>query len=123
MSKTSKDSFTAEWTFRKKTAMGQQVGVLPLYQDLKETACVHVDQRELIAWCKAFPTLFPAENQEEKDFAEFLTKQAIPTLQAVGRARWYRDIITDLALALSSKDKGATSEDVGKLLDESTESE
>ena len=77
-----------------KVAMGERVG--RILSDLQETACIHVEQREQIAFARMYSKLCP----EDKEFNEFLEKQAIPALKVLGYNRFYRDVITDLALAL-----------------------
>jgi len=95
----------------KKVSMSEKAGrTMPF---MKETACVHVEERELIAWIEAYPMISP----EDKDFNEWLQKVAKPVLMRVGRARWYRDTITDLGFALASRDKKEASEDTQDILD------
>ena len=112
----SRDGFNQEWETARKIAMGERVGGLDDFKDMQENACVHVEERELIAWCKVFPLIFP----KEKEFNKFLKETAIPALKIVGRGKWYRDTLTDLALALSSKQKGKDAEDTGDVLGEET---
>jgi len=75
---------------------------------------VHLNERELIAWCHAFKILFP----EAKGFNEFLEVKAIPALTKIGLGRWYRDQITDLSLALSGKKKTDNVQDTKDVLEE-----
>jgi len=107
-------SYGSEWEVKKKTGMGQQVGGLDQFKDMQESACVHVQERELIAYGRAFKILFP---QAEK-FNQFLDEKAIPALQVIGRGRWYRDVLTDLSLALSVRGDTRAREDVSKLVEE-----
>lgn len=108
-----KGSYGSEWEVKKKTGMGQQLGGLDEFKDLQESACVHVQERELIAYCRAFKILFP----KATNFNQFLEKKAKPALIAIGRGRWYRDVLTDLSLGLSVRGKTDQKEDVSKLVD------
>ena len=104
-----------DWMQRKKIAMGTEIGVIKEFEFMKKTAMVYVDERELIAWCEAYPLI----NPEDEDFNELLNDVVVPVLIKVGRGRWYRDTLTDLAFALSSKGKGTGStEDTSKILEE-----
>jgi len=108
------DRFSAEWETKKKIAMGERVGALEQFSLLRETACVHLNERELIAWCHAFKILFP----DAEGFNEFLEVKAIPALTKIGLGRWYRDQITDLSLALSGKKKTDNVQDAKDVLEE-----
>lgn len=77
--------------------MGERVGRIIKF--LQSTACVHVEERELLAWLEMYKKLFP----EDKEFIVWLDERAIPSFVILGQGRWYRDTITDLALALSQK--------------------
>lgn len=106
--------FREEWQAKYKIAMGQRVGGIDDFKFMQETAMVHMDERELVGYCRAFSILFP----EVKKFKEFLEDKAIPALIMIGRGRWYRDTITDLSLGLSKQAKDDKAEDVGELLEE-----
>jgi len=108
------DSFRAEWEIKKKIAMGQRVGGIKDYEFMQETAMVHLNERELIAYAKGFKILFP----HAKGFIKFLEEKAIPVLTIIGRGRWYRDTITDLSLALSKGERGQDREDTRDVLEE-----
>ena len=110
----SQDSWKAEWETKTKIAMGERVGAIKQFLFMQETAMVHLDERELIAYCKAYPLICP----EDKEFNAFLEKVGIPVLTLVGRGKWYRDTITDLSLALSSKKRRDDTEDAGDILEE-----
>lgn len=110
-------SFRAEWDIKKKIAMGERVGGLTEYLFMQETAMVHLEEREFIAYCKGFGILFP----QAKRFIKFLEEKAIPVLTVIGRGRWYRDTITDLALALSKSGKKIDSQDAVDILEEKIE--
>lgn len=96
---------------KKKISMGERVG--KIIEFMKDTACVHVEQRELLAWLVVYKNLFP----EDVGFIEWLDKKVIPSFITLGQGKWYRDTITDLALALAQK-KGDTKrdQDVSKVL-------
>lgn len=102
------------WDWRdtgEKVSMSEKVG--KILSSLKDTACVHMTEREAIAMLKFFDAVVP-EGERSKDDEEFFTwlnKDIIPALQELGYARWYRDVITDLGLALS----GAKKDDKGKV--------
>lgn len=113
----SKDSYRAEWETRTKIAMGERVGALKQFLFMQETAMVHLEERELIAYCKAYPLIFT----EDKEFNDFLQETAIPVLILIGRGKWYRDTITDLSLALSSKKRRDDAEDAKDILEEKIE--
>lgn len=80
-----------------KISMGEKVG--KFLTDLRDTACLHIDEREIISIMKMYITMFP----DDKEFNSFLTTRAIPAFKQLGFGKWYRDVITDLALALASK--------------------
>lgn len=91
-----------EWDWKdtgQKISMGEQVG--KILHSLKDTACIHFEEREAIAIMRMYMKMFP----EDKEFNDFLEKFAIPAFKELGYGRWYRDVITDLALALSGKTK------------------
>lgn len=95
--------------------MGERVGkILPF---LAETACVHVEEREMAAWCEVYALMFP----NDKEFIDWLRKVAKPAIIKLGQGKWYRDTVTDLALGLSrgkTAKKTESTEDI--LLDEMT---
>jgi len=80
---------------------------------MKETACMHVEEREMLAWVESYGLICP----EDEKFKEWLEKVAKPVLMKVGRSRWYRDTITDLGFALASREKTPQTEDTSKILD------
>ncbi len=87
-----------EWRLTKqKISMAEKVGRILGF--MKDTACVHVEQREEIAFCEIYKLI----NPEDKEFNDFLNVVAIPALVKLGQARWYRDTITDLGFALSGR--------------------
>lgn len=101
-----------------KIAMGERVG--KILESLQETACVHMEERESIATIKMFAKLFEKDADKDiKDFIEYLQTSVIPALKELGYGRWYRDVITDLALAMAKKgrsDKTHVKVDAKKLL-------
>lgn len=103
----------SDWRdIQKKMSMSEKAGrSMPF---MKETACVHVEEREMIAWVESYVLL----NPEDKKFVEWLMKVVKPVLMKVGRARWYRDTITDLGFALASKEKTTDTEDTKDILEE-----
>lgn len=108
-------SFREEWQTKAKISMAEKVG--KVLGELQETACVHIEEREIIAYCKIYMFL----NPEDKEFNEFLKELAIPSFIELGRQRWYRDTITDLGLALSGKRSGTQTEDTGDILEKEIE--
>lgn len=94
-----------------KISMGERVG--KYLTSLQETACVHIQERELIAYLKMYKILFP----EDTDFIEEIEKRFIPAVLELGYGRWYRDVITDLALALSLNTRQDRSKVSAKSLD------
>jgi len=96
----------------RKIAMSEKVGKLLKF--MQETACVHVEERELIAWCEAYPLICP----EDKDLIKFLKEVSIPVFRKIGRGKWYRDTITDLGFALSAKQRESQDEDTSQALEE-----
>jgi len=99
-----------DWDTAKKISMSERVGKEE--ETLRETACVHVEERELIGFCKAYPLIVP----EDEKFNKFLKEVAIPVLTIIGRSRWYRDQITDLGLALSLSEKPTQKSDTKNIL-------
>jgi len=66
---------------QKKIGMSEKAGKnMPF---MVETACVHVEEREMLAWVKAFPLICPSD----KKFSDFLKNVVEPVLMKVGRAR------------------------------------
>lgn len=102
-----------EWRQTKeKIAMGEKVGRILTF--MKDTACVHLDEREIIAWCKIYGMV----NPDDKEFNGFLESVVVPALIKLGRARWYRDTLTDLAFALSGRERKKVVEDAKYILEE-----
>jgi len=82
----------------RKVSMSEKAGQKLKF--MRETACVHVQEREMLAFIEAYPLICP----KDKTFIKFLKEVIKPVLMKIGRARWYRDTITDLGFALSTKD-------------------
>ena len=95
-----------------KIAMGEKVGRIDEFKFLRETACVHVEERQDIAWMRVYQMI----NPEDTEFNTFLEEVAIPALKEIGRAKWYRDTITDLSLALSLRERKADTDDTTGIL-------
>lgn len=104
-------SFAEEWKTRTKISMSERVG--KILKEIQATACVHVEEREIIAWCKIYGIISP----EDEEFIQFLNEVAIPAFTELGRQRWYRDTITDLGLALSGESKTPLTEDTRDILE------
>lgn len=108
-------SFRDEWQTKQKISMSQRAG--KILKELQQTACVHVEEREVIAWCKIYMRI----NPEDKEMKEFFEKVIIPAFTELGRQRWYRDQITDLGLALSGKPSTTQTEDAEHILEKEIE--
>lgn len=98
---------------KEKTAMAEKVGRIKEFAFMKETAMVHIEEREIIAWCYIYELI----NPEDKEFIDYLKKTVIPALTKLGRSRWYRDTLTDLAFALSARKRKGKTHDVKDVLD------
>lgn len=76
----------------------------------RDTACMSLTERKMVGICEGFIKMFKgSESPEVKRFIEFLNKQGIPFIQTYGRAKWGRDIVTDLGFAKSIHDQAKTS--------------
>ena len=113
----SKSGFLDWRTQKLKMGMGEKVGRIKEFKDLQETACVHIEERELIAYIEVYGLV----NPEDKELIKFLEEVAKPALIKIGRARWYRDTITDLSLALSFRERSKETEDTKGILGEEIE--
>lgn len=82
----------------KKISMGERVGKQESGTFLRNTACVHVAEREIMGYMEFYKIMFP----EDKEFIEFLEQVGVG-IKRVGESHWYRDVITDLALKLGDK--------------------
>ena len=102
----------ADWDLKHKASMGEKVG--KIVEELAETACVHIEERELIGWVRSFETMIPPEHEA---FKLYLEEFVVNMLLRVGRQKWYRDTITDLGLALSKGSKDSQTEDTSKVLE------
>lgn len=104
-----------EWLIdREKISMSERIGKLEEFKRLAELACVHVDEREVIAWCYAYQII----NPKDKGFIKFLKKIAIPVLKEIGRGRWFRSELSELGLAMSYIQRASKTEDSGSVLQE-----
>lgn len=98
-----------EWSSWKDTgqkiSMGERVGAI--LTNLRETACIHIEQREIIAYMKMYALLMPHDTQ----MLVFFKNCGIPALKELGYAKWYRDVITDLAMVLGKGTKNTSRTD------------
>jgi len=77
-------------------AMSTDVG--RIFPFLAKVSCMNEKERLNIARCEIAKMLIPHPR-----FKEFIDGVAIPYFAYVGRARWNKDIVSDLGLALSLK--------------------
>ena len=86
--------FNEVWeTFR---AMSVDVGKqIPFLADV---SCMNEEERLNLAYCQFLQGLFESDDPE---FCQFIEEIAKPFFKFTGRAKWDRDIVTDLGLALS----------------------
>jgi len=114
-------SYKDDWDTAKKISMSERIGSIKAFKALVATACVHIEQREDIAYVNMFLKYVRFTKVKDPDltgFVNFLRGFAIPALTILGRQKWYRDTITDLGLGLSGKPRGGQIEDTSKLLEE-----
>jgi len=83
--------------FEKEGAMSIKVG--RLIGILQKTACMNSDERTVIGYLEFLKILF----KSDKNFIEFIDKVILPFIEFQGHARWKRDVVTDLGLAMSRK--------------------
>ncbi len=77
-------------------AMSEKVGhIVPF---MKESAMMGLKERELLAYCETAKRFF-----KDAGFTEYIDEFAIPFIQNLGRARWGRDVVTDLGFALAGQ--------------------
>ena len=93
------------------TYQAMSVDVGRLIPFLRDTSCMNVDERKMLGFCEIAKKLF----EGDKKFVAFLDEFAKPFFEYMGRAKWNRDIVTDLGLALSMRE--SKRKDVSKLLD------
>jgi len=107
----SKDKWSDWRDTQRKISMSEKAGrKLPF---MRETACVHVQEREILAFIEAYPLICP----KDKNFIKYLDETVKPVMLKIGRSRWYRDTITDLGFALASTGKGdVKTEDMKNIL-------
>jgi len=79
-------------------AMSVDVGRLKEFQFMRESACMGVEERKLLAYSITARDFF-----EDEEFTAFMTEFAIPFLTKLGRAKWSRDVVTDLGFALAHR--------------------
>ncbi len=80
-------------TFR---AMSVDVGLIHPF--MRESAMMGLKERELLAYC-----VTAIDVVKDAEFTEYIKEFAIPFIQNLGRARWGRDVVTDLGFALASR--------------------
>lgn len=78
-------------------AMSIDVGRIPAFKFLRNTACMNLRERKILAVLDGFEHLF-GNIEGTEDFTEFLGNLK-PFIRELGLANWARDIITDLGLA------------------------
>lgn len=91
-------------------AMSVDVGRIKDFKFLAQTACMNVDERKMIGFIEVAKKLFKGD----KAFVAFLDKFAKPFFEYLGRAKWDRDVVTDLGFALANRQ--SRRKDVSKLL-------
>jgi len=64
---------------------------------LADTSCMNVEERVNLAHLEVARKFF----EDDSEFVQFLNEVAVPFVTLTGRAKWQRDIVTDLGLALS----------------------
>jgi hypothetical protein len=66
---------------------------------LKETACMAIEERTLIADIESILTVMPhIENIENLSLEDILKKIVLPIVKNEGLAKWQRDVVTDMAM-------------------------
>ena len=79
-------------------AMSVDVGRLAEFDFMKLSACMGLEERKLLAYSVTARDFF-----EDEEFTAFMDEFAIPFLTKLGRAKWSRDVVTDLGFALAHK--------------------
>lgn len=82
-------------------AMSTDVGRLGEFAFMKLSACMGLEERKLLAY-----TLTAREIFNDREFSEFIDGFAVPFLTKLGRAKWGRDVVTDLGFALAFRSAG-----------------
>lgn len=90
---------TSKELFRWSTYLGQQVA--EKHPMLKQTACMSLKWREIIAYLEVIKLL---NKNRDKKLIKQIDKVLIPAVQKIGQAEWPRDTLTDLAMRLGSKE-------------------
>jgi hypothetical protein len=66
---------------------------------LKETACMAIEERVLIADLEAIKKIFPLLDQiGDMDMKTLIDKIILPLIKNEGYAKWQRDVVTDMAI-------------------------
>lgn len=77
---------------------------------LGNTSCMNVEERKYLALIETIKGMF----KDDKEFIKFLEQEVKPFFENMGRARWNRDIVSDLGFALSLRK--SRRKDVSKIL-------
>lgn len=108
-------SYQFNWRENKqRIAMAEKVGRIKDFKFMAKTSLIHVEERETIGICEVYKIINPGDTA----FLQYLDKVVIPSLTAIGRARWFRDTITDLAFALSNRTTQGGTGDLGDILND-----
>lgn len=66
---------------------------------LKKTACMGIEERELIADLDAILEVYPLLDElPSMDIPDLISKVLMPFIKNEGYAKWQRDVVTDMAL-------------------------
>jgi len=79
--------------------MSKQIASLKGEEFRKEVACLDKKYGEIIAICQTYIQWFKG-SKEDKEFNEFLKKQAIPLFKKLGIVYFNCDILTELGFKL-----------------------
>lgn len=78
-------------------AMSQDVGKIIKF--LADTSCMNAEERVTLAHLETLKPLLT----DDPEFVQFIDEIVTPFVRNTGRAKWQRDIVTDLGLALSMR--------------------
>lgn len=79
-------------------AMSVDVGRIGEFKFMKESACMGLEERKLLAYSLTARDFF-----EDEEFSAFIDEFVKPFLTKLGRAKWSRDVVTDLGFALATR--------------------
>jgi len=85
-------------SFMWETYRAMSVDVGRLVPFFVTTACMNPEERKIVAYIEGFKEIF-GEIKRLTPFIEFLEEKAKPFYVKLGRARWGRDVVTDLGFA------------------------